>query len=49
MSDNARMTVKIDPEVKEQFKIIALRKKKTMSDIIEAEVKKYIEANQEYL
>ena len=48
-SDLARINIKIDPDVKDNLKLIALREKTTMTNIIVNEIEKYIEANKELL
>ncbi len=49
MGEKERLTVKIDSKVKQELKIIALRKDKTLSQIIEDEISKYVKDNSEYL
>ena len=49
MSEKERLTVKIDSKVKQELKVIALRKELTMSQIIEDEISKFVKENSEYL
>ena len=44
-----RMNVKIDKTLKQNFKIVALKNKETMTDIVIKAIEKYVEDNQELL
>ena len=48
-SELARINIKIDEKVKDDLKLIALREKTTMTNIIVKEIEKYIEDNKELL
>lgn len=48
-SDLARINIKIDKELKDDLKLIALKNNETMTDILIREIKQYIKDNEELL